>query len=507
MKIERTAEKGTPGRDAGETGKFAGDVIWFSAAQLFVSLILGMVTLPALTKSYPSEIYGIWIQVNVTVDLVSPLLSLQLGLAAVKFLTGVESTENRRRSLGAMLPCVAAVACVLSVAGIVFARQLSVLVFNSPAYISYTVLLLVWISFNSVFNFLLGYLRARFRIKEISVIQIAFTGLKMAAILILANRASTFEGIVMAMVILQAIFAFWVLFMIMREVGFPVPNLSGLKEFLTYSLPQMPVIALLWVIGLSDRYFITHFLGLSQTGIYSSSSMVAALLTLFSAPVSFVLFPQVSKFWAQNRPADMKRYFESSMKFFLTLAIPAVVGVTFVSQPLLSLLSTQEYLAGRQIVLLLSLGVVFLGVYQINTALILADKRARWLPVMTASACAASLSMNLLLVPRMGITGAAVSNSTAYFVLAAVTTVQARQIIRFSFNPRYYGKVVASAAAMLLALFFLNVNSLWNILLSAAVGSTIFAGGLIVSRAFTTRDVQTAGRVLGGSLYGREPGR
>ncbi|MDO8578021.1 MAG: MATE family efflux transporter [Dehalococcoidales bacterium] len=214
-----------------ESRKFTGDVIWFAIAQLFVSIVLGVVTLPALTKSYEPLVYGIWIQMNVTVDFISPLLSLQLGLSAVRFLAGEENTEKRRRALGAMLSATTLIVLFASAAGIVFSRQLSSFLFNSPEYTTYIDFLVLWVAFNSVFNFLQSYLRARSRIKEISIIQIILTVLKVVAILVLATRAATIGNIFAAMVTLQVLFTVITLAIIIRETGFPFPRLRGLGTY------------------------------------------------------------------------------------------------------------------------------------------------------------------------------------------------------------------------------------------------------------------------------------
>ena len=50
LDIKNIAGGNTPIRSGGEYYKFAKDIIWVSAAQLFASVILGIVALPILTK-------------------------------------------------------------------------------------------------------------------------------------------------------------------------------------------------------------------------------------------------------------------------------------------------------------------------------------------------------------------------------------------------------------------------------------------------------------------------
>ncbi len=501
-KIENEQNIQTSPQIAGESHKFTRDIIWYSVSSLFTSVILGIITLPALTKTSTSDIYGIWIQVSVTVVLISPLLSLQLGLAVVRFLAGQEDRAKRRQALGAMLLAIVITGCIVSLAAFFALEQLSILLFASSAYVNFVIMAIIWTFFNSLLNFFISYLRLRGKIKEISICSVAITIAQMIAIVVLARSGSSLESIIICMIALQVAFSLGFLAWITKDVGFPLPNIVGLRTYLSFSIPQMPVVILLWIISLSDRYFITHFLGLSQNGIYSSSNTLANLTSLFYAPVSFVLFPLISRLWAQKRLTDVKSYFEYSIKFFLTFAIPGAIGISILSQPLLKLLTTSEFLVGQELVLLLAFGVIFLGIYQIGINLILLGRHSRLLPLTTAVASVTSVVMNIILIPRIGIIGAAISNCTSYFVLAAIITVWARKIISFDIKFKYLGKVAASSLAVLLCLYFLKVSNVWGIILAVIVGSAVFVLGLLLLKALTKQDQQLISKTLGSLIPG-----
>jgi O-antigen/teichoic acid export membrane protein len=426
----------------------------------------------------------------------STLLSLQLGLAAVRFLAGQEDLAKRRQFLGSMLFAIVVFAGLVCMAGIPFSKQLSNLLFSSPVYTTYVWLALAWTFINALYNFLLSYLQARSKNKEISIIQTAITVIRVILIVALAKAGVSLELIIISMVILQVAFSLGILVLIQREVGFLKPNLTGLRTFLAYGIPQMPGVIFLWLLSMSDRYFITHFLGLPQNGIYSSSVTLAGLASLFYFPISFVLFSLTARFWEEKRFEDIKTYFDYSLRFFLTLAIPGTVVISILSQPLLKLLTTSQFLAGDVLVFLVTLGVVFLGIYQINTNLILLDRRAKLLPLIAVAGSITSVVMNIILIPRIGIIGAAISSCVSYFVLAFISTLWGRKTVRYNINFKYYGKVVASTLIMLVCLYFLKIHDVWGLILGFLVGVTIFVAGLFLSRAFSEQDKQLMKKIL-----------
>jgi len=470
-----------------ETQKFTSDIAWVALSQVFI-LLIGLVTLPALTKSYSSETYGVWVQMVVTVGLLAPILTLQFATVTVRFLAAEEDKEKRRRAFGAMLWPILVFACLVFIVSLLLRQNLSIFLFASPGYISLVPLAFLWASMEALFSFSLSYLRARGKIKRLSVIQLALAVIKMAVVVSLVTKGHSLGWIVTFIVVGEALFIAMVLGMIIKEIGFPKPALEGLRHYLSFSVPQIPAGALLWVINASDRYFITHLLNLSQTGTYSASYTLGSLISLFYMPIGFVLFPVVSKFWEQVEPSKVKSYFEYSTKFFLALAIPAAGGLYILSQPVLGILTTSEYMLGGGLVLLVALGTILLGMYQINVYIILLVQQTKWLPLMIGVAAATNAGINIALIPKMGIIAAAISTIVSYFILAAIVTLWARRAISYKMDFKFLGKVVAATLIMAFCLRFIPTTSVWYVILAIFAGAAIFALGLWLLRAFSAQD-------------------
>jgi O-antigen/teichoic acid export membrane protein len=480
-----------------ETRKFAGNLIWVGMAQLLNSLVLGLVTMPWLTKSYTPEIYGIWITMNVTVVLISPCLALQLGESVIRFLSGERDKTVIKRSIGSMLLVIVIFSGIVLLIANLLAPYLARFLFANSGYTVFIRLLSIWIFVNALFNFFICDLYARNKIKLLSIRQVALSLITMAVVIFLASHHFTITWVILSVVILQALFtlAFFILFSI--EIGIPYPNFNRLREFLSFSLPQIPGGLLLWIIRYSDRYLITIFLGLAWTGIYSSSSTLAGLTSLYFGPISFVLFPLLSRLWDENRVSEVKSYLEQSTRLFLTLAIPTAAGVAVLSQPLLRLLTTSEFLAGQWLVLLIALGSICLGVYQINLNIVLLIKRTRVIPVIIGIAAAVNILINVILLPRTGIIGAAIANLGAYLLLSIIVTVWAVKEVSFSFDYKFLVKIIGATAIMATSLYFFRAEKTWEIILAIFTGIAVYSVGLLVFRAFSEHDKQIIRRTLG----------
>jgi O-antigen/teichoic acid export membrane protein len=480
-----------------ETQKFTSDIIWVAFSQV-LSLLLSIITLPFLTKTYSTDLYGVWAQIGVTVGLLTPILILHLSTALIRFIAAEEDKNKRRNAFGAMLWPVLAFCGLALFISLLLRDNLSTLIFADTKYGFFIPLTFLWASMSALFSFSISYLRARGMIKKLSVISIILALAKMAAIVVLAMIGLELEWIVSLVIIAQAILVIFVFFSIIKEVGVPWPQFGGLKCYLAFSIPLIPLSILLWVINMSDRYLITHFLDISQTGIYSASYTLGSLIALFFGPISFVLFPTLSRLWEQKEQMKVKNYLEYSTKLFLTFAIPGAIGLWMLSQPLLRTFTTPEYAVGGALVLLIALGVLLLGLYQINVHIILLMHQTKWLPPMVGLATAVNIGLNIILIPAIGIIGAAISTIVSFFILAVIVFVWVRRAVKFRVDLKFMFKVAVATGLMAIFLFLMPVSSILSIVLAIIIGLLIYLLCLLVLKTFSRQDFKLIREALSG---------
>jgi len=321
----------------------------------------------------------------------------------------------------------------------------------------------------------------------------------MVTVLILATEGYNFFGLIAWVIAVQTLFVIINFILIFLDVGLPGFNFVGLKKYLVYSLPLLPGELLFWVINASDRYFISHLLNISQTGIYSAASSLANLLMLLSWPLGVVLFPSVSRLWEKGDRESVKSYFEYSIKLFLTLAIPAAVGLFILSKPLLGILATSDFIAGGGLlVLLLSISVTFAGIFLISEYTIYLVKKTAWLAVINAIGAITNVFLNVILIPRIGIIGASVSTLASYLIITVIIVVWGRKSINYNINFTFIFKVIIASLVMGASLWFLDIGSIAGIILVGILGVIVYGLILYLSKAFSRDDKRIIRNALSG---------
>jgi len=484
-----------------EPQKFASDILWVGAANLAVPLV-GLVTLPALTKNYTAETYAVWMQSVFVVWLLSFILNLCLGNAVVRFQAAEDDRAISRRALGAMLWPILAFSCIVIIISLLLKQELSKILFATPDYAYLIPLIFGWAALEAVFSLLISYLMARRRIKRASIIQVSLTMVKMAVIVILAMSGSDLVWLTGCILFGEVILVAVVFGMIVKEIGWPWPAIAGLKGYLAFSIPLIPGGILLWAISVSDRYFITYLLNLSQAGIYSASFFMGGLIGLFCGPIQVVLLPVLSRLWEQKQQVKVRNYLEYSNKLFLALSIPGAAGLYILSQPLLGILTTPDYMVGGGLVLLIALATILGGLYGINVSVILLVQQTKWLMPIIATAAVANIGVNLALIPAVGIIGAAVSALVAYLIMAVSVMVWARKIIRYKISVQFLAKVIIGALLMAVCVSFIHINGVLDIIIVAIAGVTIFSFWIWLARAFSTEDWKLIKEIILGLKQG-----
>ncbi len=468
--------------------QFTRDIFWISLSQILIALF-GIITLPALTKTYGTELYGLWAQISITVALLFPILTLYFGPAIIRYLSDENDKKVTSQEISSMIFTTLLFIIITIFISIITSKELSILLLKSSVYSIFIPLIVIWAGANALFYNLISYMRVQGRIKFLSMLNLACSSIQLSLIVLLAFFKYSLLVIVISQILIEIIFVILVYILIFKEIGFSIPNIKNIPKYLSFSLPQIPSSVLIWILNFSDRYFIVYYLNLVEVGIYSVSYSLGSLISLFNFPISFVIYPVISKCWNKGEFDEVNIYLEYSTKIFLALSIPASLGLYALATPLLKILTTSQFAVGGEIILLVAFGTIFLGLYQINVYIILLVQRTKWIPLMTGFSSVANIILNIILIPKIGITGAAISTLISYFTLAVIVSYWARKEVNYHIDLKFLIKVITASIIMAIFISILSLllvkSGILQILLSVLLGSISYIVILFIFRAFS----------------------
>jgi O-antigen/teichoic acid export membrane protein len=224
------------------------------------------------------------------------------------------------------------------------------------------------------------------------------------------------------------------------------------RHMLAFSLPLVPASVASWTLNLSDRYLIAVFDGPTAVGTYSAGYTVG--LAINALAISPFTLAWGAAYWEIARQADAPAVIGRVLTGFTALASFAALGLAALSTDVFRLLLTPEFEPGRFITPFSAFAYVLYGIFTIVTTGLNLESQTRRLPLVMGATAASNVALNLVLIPRLGYLGAAVSTILSYGLLALSA---GRVSQRYYPVPWEIGRVVAllglglllSAAALL----------------------------------------------------------
>ncbi|MBA7491971.1 lipid II flippase MurJ [subsurface metagenome] len=468
--------------------KYTKDTLLVGIANLVLSL-RGLILLPILTKTLGAELYGIWAQILITLGLLAPLASLQLDQAMTRFLTAKEDKGEIGRGLSSILVVISLSATILSLLMFVIAGVLATTVFggsNAEPFIKMAApVLFVTIIAE---RFIRQYFRAFRQMKKYSSFMILQTIAEVSLISYLVLAGFGLPGIIYALLAARLLMLIIGALLIIPRIKIAMPSFSLIKTYLVFSLPLIPFMLSAWIVGSSDRYVIGYFMNIDAVGLYSVAYNLGNIVHLFITPIWIVLLPAITSLYENNKIHELKTHLRYSLKFFLTFAIPAFVGLSVLSKSLLGVLTTSEFVEGYFIIPIIALAIVLFGSSTIMGNILMLVKRTKTLALVYGGSALLNIVLNIALVPVIGILGAALATLTTFTVHLIVMSKIGFRELPFDIDLKFIIRSIISSLIMGAVVFSLNPDGIIGIIVAIIAGAAVYSGMLILLKGVTKQE-------------------
>ncbi|MDD3028026.1 MAG: oligosaccharide flippase family protein [Erysipelotrichaceae bacterium] len=228
-------------------------------------------------------------------------------------------------------------------------------------------------------------------------------------------------------------------------------NLDYLKQMLLIAVPLLPNFLIYWIFNSSDRLMITNLIGLGASGIYSVGAKLGNASQLI-----YIAFGGGWQYFAFSTMKDTNQV-ESNSRIFEYLGVISFVCATFIfalSQSFYELLFTGEYVAGYIVAPYLFLAPLLQMLFQVACNQFLVVKKTWPNFFILSLGAVVNVFLNLALIPRFGIEGAAIATLIGYVVsdILAVIVLTRMKLMRVQL--KFFG------GAIIMVLFM----AIWRLL-------------------------------------------
>lgn len=450
--------------------------------------ISAIILLPILTKNISTSDYGIWVQINTTITLITYISMLGLPLAMVTYLSIEKEKEKIQEIFYSIVIVVIIVSFIIILLFFQFSEPIANGLFGGNVNIAKITALIIFIA--TLYSIFLNFFRTFQQMKLYSTFLLAqvYIGVLLVSYCILSG----FGLFIATIGLLMSYFIPFVimLWLVVSRIGLKIPKFRKIKEHLVFSLPTIPGNLSSWIVDSSDRYVIGILLGTVFVGYYSPGYTLGAIIMMILAPFSLLLPSVLPKYHAENQIETLNLYLKYSLKYFLLLAIPSAFGLSLLSKQILMTLTTPEIaLHGYLVTPFVAFSFILLGIYSIMSNMIVLKKKTRIIGIIWLIAAIFNLSLNIVLVPYLGILGAAAVTTMTYIIPFILTLWYTNKFFTFDFELPSILKIIISSIIMSFIILLTNPYGLKNIIIVVCACFIVYFALLLSFKGINKKEI------------------
>jgi O-antigen/teichoic acid export membrane protein len=273
----------------------------------------------------------------------------------------------------------------------------------------------------------------------------------------------------------------------------PEVSLRSSWEMLRVSYPLMLNNLLNSLFFRVDSLMLKPMAGDVALGYYGTAYKFIDGLGIISSSFTLALFPMLSRH-AHSSKEQLTRTFGYALKLLLAVSLPIAVGTTMIAHEIILTFAGPEYVPHSAIALQLLIWFLpFSFVNGVTQYLLIAINQQRFITLSFVIATAFNLATNLLLIPRYGYLGAAITTVLSEWALM----VPFWYCIRKNLPPvpvlSLFWRPAVAAAVMGVQVWLVRD---WSVLMAIWLAPFVYAAALLALRTFSTEELDVVRKAL-----------
>ncbi|WP_247009113.1 flippase [Halorientalis litorea] len=224
------------------------------------------------------------------------------------------------------------------------------------------------------------------------------------------------------------------------------------RELLVFSIPLLFTGALNLVVDWTDVLMLGYFGVNADVGIYNIALQVAMVMQIGFTAFGAITGPVLSELVGKDELGELESVLKISNKWVLVLTVPMVAFVFPFASDVVRLFGT-EFRQGASVVVLIGIAMLVKTTFSMSGTVIKSMGHSNIILANHAVAGVLNFLMNLVLIPQLGIVGAAIATSVAIGLDGILPGVELYLWKRISPLRPDFVEPVAAAAVSTVAIF------------------------------------------------------
>ncbi|MDR2408397.1 MAG: polysaccharide biosynthesis C-terminal domain-containing protein [Bacteroidales bacterium] len=205
-------------------------------------------------------------------------------------------------------------------------------------------------------------------------------------------------------------------------------------DMLKYSIPLIPNVIMWWIVSAFNRPLMENYLGMHDIGIFAVANKFPGILSmLFSV---FTISWQISVL-EEFEKEGYSVFFNKIFRFLIFGLMCLFFITTIFSKLIVSFFTTIDFYDAWKYIPVLVLGVIFSSISGFAGSNFLATRESKYFFYSSIWGAGTAILFNLILIPKFGIMGAAISISVSFAIMAVTRIIYGWRYVKILNIMRY----------------------------------------------------------------------
>jgi O-antigen/teichoic acid export membrane protein len=451
-----------------------------------LSLLLGLISFPILTRLLTTEEYGILGLVSTTMLLTVAVAKAGLSDGIVRFYKEYSDTPDRLTIFSSTVLLRGILLSIVTVIGYIVVFPIISKYLNiNEKYLMPFMIMAIYLFVRPLNIIVLNILRINERTIFYNIINligkiISIVFSLFLLIYVIGDIYGYFIGVVIAEAVVALVLFYW--FFSNYKITFS--NVSGdlAKNLIKFGLPLLIAELSYLLLSYADRYMIVAYRGEGELGLYSVGYNLASYLSdMIMFSLSYAVIPIYVGIYEKEGREKTEEFLQRCMYYLLIAIIPMFFGYLAVSGDLFITLASKKYAAAAAFSPIILLGSLFLGMNNIFNAGLYLKKKSMSILLIMLSALIINIAINLIFIPAYGIMGAAIATLAACIALVALTVFLSYKYIIVRIDIRTIFYYLLLSGIMYLIVKQIETGTHWmNLIIKIIIGILIIIPCILI---------------------------
>ncbi|MFC1992492.1 flippase [Chloroflexota bacterium] len=266
-----------------------------------------------------------------------------------------------------------------------------------------------------------------------------------------------------------------------------------LKELTFFSLPLLGSAVMTMIMMRIDTLMLGFFKQAEAVGLYNTAFPLAMFISEPLAALILIYVPVATGLYSQNRINEMNRAYTVSTKWLVSLTLPVFLVLSTHPEAVLHLSFGQGYLPAADALRILSIGFIINNFLGPNGTALLTLGHTRFIMWANMATAMLNIGLNMLLIPPLGIVGAAIASVTSITIINIVRSWKLYSLSRTHPLSKNLSKPVFISVVLVVIIDILTRSfipiSVWMLPLLFILYCAIYGLAMLLTRSFDLEDL------------------